>query len=69
MAKVAITNTINPGPPRGVESRDHGTIYIEPGETVEVELLDDRPLYEGLEAGAAAAKKAAKASDAPDKSE
>lgn len=58
-----ITNTLDPatGGARGVESKT-GTVYIEPGETVDVDLKDEKaPLYEGLEAGEAAARKAAKA--------
>jgi hypothetical protein len=56
-----ITNVSGAGP-RGVETADHGTVYIEPGETVDVNLADEKaPLYEGLEAGDAAAKKVAKA--------
>lgn len=56
-----ITNTLDPktGGPRGVESLD-GTVYIEPGETVDVILKDDSaPLYEGLDL----AKKAPAKSD------
>ena len=63
-----ITNTLDPatGGARGVETTT-GTVYVEPGETVDVILKDDNaPLYEGLVAGAAAAKAAAKA--APEES-
>lgn len=58
-----ITNTLDPktAGARGVESKT-GTVFIEPGETVDVDLLDpNAPLYEGLEAGEGPAKKADKA--------
>jgi hypothetical protein len=60
MAKQTITNTAEG--PRGVELADGTTLYIEPGQTVEdVDVAKDHKLYEGLEAGEAAAKRAAKA--------
>jgi hypothetical protein len=62
MAKQTITNTAEG--PRGVELADGTTLYIEPGQTVEdVDVAKDHKLYEGLEAGEAAAKRAAKAAD------
>jgi hypothetical protein len=60
MAKTKITNTAEG--PRGVETVD-GTVFVEPGQTVEVEVVKDHKLYEGLEAGDAAAKRAAKAAE------
>jgi hypothetical protein len=51
-----VTNTAEG--PRGVET-DNGTVFIEPGQTVDVDIKEGHELYEGLEKGAAAAKKAA----------
>jgi hypothetical protein len=60
MAKHTITNSA--AGPRGVALADGTTLYIEPGQTVEdVEVADGHVLYEGLEKGDAAAKRAAKA--------
>lgn len=60
MAKQTITNTAEG--PRGVELADGTTLYIEPGQSVEdVDVAKDHKVYEGLEAGAAAAKRAEKA--------
>jgi hypothetical protein len=64
MAKQVITNTAEG--PRGVALADGSTLYIEPGQTVEVEVAKDHKLYEGLEAGEAAAKRAAKEAAAAD---
>jgi hypothetical protein len=62
MAKQTITN--NAEGPRGVALADGTTLYIEPGQTVEdVDVAKDHKLYEGLETGAAAAKRAADAKD------
>jgi len=61
MAKRLITNTA-PGP-RGVLLANGSTHYVEPGESVELDVADKHELYEGLESGEAAAKKAAKVSD------
>lgn len=58
MAKQTITNTAEG--PRGVLLADGTTLYIEPGQSVEdVDVAKDHKLYEGLESGAAAAKRAA----------
>jgi hypothetical protein len=62
MAKTKITNTSEGA--RGIETKD-GTVFVEPGQTVEVDLADDKAdLYPGLEKGEAAAKRAAAADDA-----
>jgi hypothetical protein len=62
MAKQTITNTAEGA--RGVELADGTTLYIEPGQTVEdVDVASGHKLYEGLEAGDAAAKRAAKAAE------
>jgi hypothetical protein len=55
-----VTNTAEG--PRGVET-DSGTVYVEPGETVDVKIKDGHELYEGLTKGGAA--KAAAASEEP----
>lgn len=60
MAK--ITNTAEG--PRGVLTADGTTVYVEPGETIEVDVAKGHKLYDGLEEGEAAAKKAAKAAEA-----
>lgn len=52
-----VTNTAEG--PRGVET-DAGTVFVEPGETVDVEIKSGHELYDGLEKGEAAAKAAAK---------
>jgi hypothetical protein len=58
MAKQTITNTAEG--PRGVLLADGTTLYVEPGQTVEdVDVAKDHKLYDGLESGAAAAKRAA----------
>jgi hypothetical protein len=68
MAKQTITNTADGA--RGVELADGTTLYIEPGQTVEdVDVAKDHKLYDGLEAGEAAAKRAAKAAEAEQPSE
>jgi hypothetical protein len=36
--------------PRGVETRDGTTLFIEPGQTVDVDVAKDHKLYEGLAA-------------------
>jgi hypothetical protein len=52
-----ITNTASGA--RGVRT-NQGLVMVEPGQTVDVELADNEDeLYEGLEKGAAAAKRAA----------
>jgi hypothetical protein len=56
-----ITNTAEG--PRGVET-DNGTVYVEPGQTVDVDVKKGHELYDGLEEGEAAAKKATKAAEA-----
>jgi hypothetical protein len=61
MAKKLVTNTA-PGP-RGVLLADGTTHFVEPGQSVELDVADKHELYEGLEAGEAAAKKAAKAAE------
>jgi hypothetical protein len=53
-----ITNTAEG--PRGVLLADGTTHYVEPGQSVELDVAKDHELYEGLESGEAAAKKAAK---------
>lgn len=64
MAKQTITNTAEGA--RGVELADGTTLYIEPGQTAEdVDVAKDHKLYEGLETGAAAAKRAAEAKEEP----
>jgi hypothetical protein len=59
MAKKLITNTAEG--PRGVLLASGETHYVEPGQSIELDVADKHELYEGLEAGEAAAKKAAKA--------
>jgi len=56
-----VTNTAEG--PRGVLTASGATVYVEPGETVDVEIAKDHELYEGLEKGEAAAKKAAAAKE------
>ena len=60
MAKSLVTNTAEG--PRGVILADGTTRYLEPNESAELDLHPDHDLYEGVEKGEAAAKKAAKAS-------
>jgi hypothetical protein len=55
-----VTNTAEG--PRGVET-DAGTVFVEPGQTVDIEIKKGHELYAGLEKGEAAAKKAAEASE------
>jgi hypothetical protein len=50
--------------PRGVILKDSSTHYLEPNESADLELHPDHELYEGVERGEAAAKKAAKAAEA-----
>jgi len=57
-----ITNTA--AGPRGVLLGDGTTFFIEPGETADLDVAKDHKLYDGLEAGEAAAKKAAKEAEA-----
>jgi hypothetical protein len=57
-----ITNTAQG--PRGVLKLAEGTVFIEPGQTVDVEVAKGHKLYEGLESGEAAAKKAAEPKEA-----
>ena len=57
-----VTNTAEG--PRGVLTADGRTVYVEPGETVEIEIADGHKLYDGLEKGEAAAKAAAKEAEA-----
>lgn len=61
MTKTTVTNTA-PGP-RGVILKDGSTHYLEPNQSAELELHPDHDLYEGVEKGEAAAKKAAKAEE------
>jgi hypothetical protein len=56
-----VTNTAEG--PRGVITADGGTVYLEPGETQDLELHPDHDLYDGVEKGEAAAKRAAKAAE------
>jgi hypothetical protein len=53
-----VTNTAEG--PRGVETED-GTVFVDPGQTVDVEIKKGHELYPGLEKGEAAAKRAAEA--------
>ena len=62
MAKHKVTN-LSEGP-RGVHLADGTTHFLEPNETAELELHPDHDLYEGLEKGDSAAKKAARAAEA-----
>jgi hypothetical protein len=62
MAKTKVTNLAEG--PRGVHLADGTTHFLEPNETAELELHPDHDLYEGVEKGESAAKKAAKAADA-----
>lgn len=57
MAK--ITNTAEG--PRGVDTADGVTVFIDPGQTADVEVAKGHKLYDGLVEGSAAAKSAAKA--------
>lgn len=54
-----VTNTAEGA--RGVIVKDGSTVYLEPGETQDLDLHPDHDLYEGVEKGEAAAKAAAKA--------
>jgi hypothetical protein len=56
-----VTNTAEG--PRGVLTAKGDTVFVEPGDTVEVDIAKDHDLYPGLETGDAAAKKAAAAKD------
>jgi len=49
MAKTKITNTAEG--PRGVNAKDGTTVYVDPGQTAEVELADGEELYDGLVEG------------------
>jgi hypothetical protein len=71
MTKTLVTNTAEG--PRGVivaDGKDADgkvralTHYLEPNESAELELHPDHELYEGVEKGETAAKKAAKAAAA-----
>ena len=62
MAKTIVTNTAEG--PRGVALADGTTRLLEPNESAELELHPDHDLYEGVEKGESAAKKAAKAAAA-----
>lgn len=62
MAKTTVTN-IAAGA-RGVITKDGQTVFLEPNESAELELHPDHELYEGVEKGEAAAKRAAKAAEA-----
>ncbi len=62
MAKTRVTNLAEG--PRGVHLADETTHYLEPNESAELELHPDHELYEGVEKGDSAAKKAAKAAEA-----
>jgi hypothetical protein len=71
MATTKVTNTA--AGPRGVAvalGKDaegklrHDTHWLEPNETAELELHPDHDLYEGVEKGESAAKKAARAAEA-----
>jgi hypothetical protein len=57
-----VTNTA--AGPRGVILADGTTQYLEPGESADLELHADHELYDGVEKGEAAAKRAAKAAEA-----
>lgn len=59
MAKTTVTNTA--AGPRGVITADGTTHFLDPNESAELELHPHHELYEGVEKGEAAAKKAAKA--------
>lgn len=39
--------------PRGVITKDGNTVYLEPGESADLELHPDHDLYEGVKKGAA----------------
>lgn len=61
MAK--FTNTADGA--RGIVTKDGNTVWIEPGQSVDVEDADEAKVPEGVEKGEAAAKRAAEAASEP----